>query len=176
MKNVFTFKWSLIDGIMCTGVISFDGCVLSLLTDAHALCLLVPTNQVRQNITPTLCTVLNMQTWRYKLNLSVIFIRLSTGPVYPVILFSGARWTLHWDGWCFEPPWENRRWCVEAQICFYIPFKAVACKKKCSKWNTLSYALFSLSIFMSPLVFLCLLYSRLDDGWKTPWWWKGLVP
>lgn len=67
-------------------------------------------------------TVLNIETWRFELKLSVMFIRLSTGAVYSVILISGARWTLHWDGWCFEPPGENRRWFVEAQICFYIPF------------------------------------------------------
>lgn len=58
--NEFTFNWLLINGIPWTGVISFDGCVLSLLTGAHALCLLVPTNQVRQNITPILSTILNM--------------------------------------------------------------------------------------------------------------------
>lgn len=91
----FTFNLLLINVTLWTGVTNYDGCVLSLLTDAHGLCLLVPTKQVRQNIRPTLNAVINMQPWTCELKLSVIFIRLSTGTVYSVIFISGARRTLH---------------------------------------------------------------------------------
>lgn len=47
---------------------------------------------------------------------SVICNRLSTGAVYSVLFISGARWTLHWNGWCFKPVRENWWWFVQ---CFY---------------------------------------------------------
>lgn len=165
LKSFFTFNLLLIYVILWTGVTSYDGCVLSLLTDAHALCLLVPTKQVRQNIRPTLSAVTNIQEWIFKL--TVIFIRLSTGAVYSVIFISGARWALHWNGWCFEPLRENRWWCVVTTL----PSYPISClyKDKFCNWVSLQYVPVTSGLW-------CFLYSRLDDGWKAPWWWKRLVP
>lgn len=98
------------------GAISYDGCTRSLPTGAHVLCLPAPTKQVKRNIMwhydwvqPTGCRC----GYLYFNSVYILYIRLSTGAMYSVLLLSGAWWTLHWNGGCIEPVRENRRWFVK---------------------------------------------------------------